>query len=348
MSEHSGQQTALVTGAAGFVGRHIVSALLERGYRVRALVRRTSLALEHPNLDCISGDIQDAEGMRQACAGVDTVFHTAAYIATMGGSAATEAYRKQAFDINLGGTENLLSACREQGVGKLVHTSSVDVCFNGEEDLDVPENPPYATRFAALYPETKIAAEKAVLAANGTGGLLTCALRPDGIWGPVGSVMLDTLLEQLEAGRMVARIGGMGGLHDHVHVDNLVHAHLLVADALSADSPVAGRAYFITDGEPARMFEFARPFFEGLGYQVPRFNIPAGQLRPLMAAWQWLHFKLGLPEPLFTPHELDKLVISHVVSSEAAARDFGYAPIKSVAQGMEEAVAAYRALVASR
>ena len=197
----------MITGAAGFTGSHLVKALLERGHHVRALVRNTPLDLEHPNLECFSGDIQNAAQMSGACRGVDTVFHTAASIATLGGSAVTAQYRDQAYAINVDGTRNIIKACQEQGVKKLVHTSSVDVCFNGEEDLHMDEHTPYADRFTCLYSETKIEAERLVLAANDSSGLLTCALRPCGIWGPGGSLMLDKLVEQLEAGTMVARIG---------------------------------------------------------------------------------------------------------------------------------------------
>ena len=333
----------LVTGAAGFTGSKLVQALLDKGYKVRALVRNTTLDLTHDNLECFQGDIQDAEKMLQACNGIDTVFHTAAYIATLGGSAASQAYRDQAFAINVGGTANMIAASQSKGVKRLIHTSSVDVCFNSEEDLHMDEHTPYATTFTCLYTETKIAAEKSVLAANDNSGLLTCALRPDGIWGPGGSLMMDLLEEQLKEGRMVARIGGDGALHDHVHVDNLIHAHIIAAESLEADSPVCGKAYFISDGAPAYMFDFVRPFFEGLGYQVPKPSIPAAPLRAIMTAWQWLHFKVGIPAPLFSPHELNKLTISHVINSDAAKRDFGYEPIKSVAQGMTESIAYYLA-----
>jgi 3beta-hydroxy-Delta5-steroid dehydrogenase / steroid Delta-isomerase len=183
-----------------------------------------------------------------------------------------------------------------------------------------------------------------ILAANDEQGLLSCALRPDGIWGPGGCLMLDLLLEQLKEGRMVARIGGQGALHDHVNIDNLVHAHILAAEALTPGSPVGGKAYFISDGEPAFMFDFVRPFFEGMGYQVPKPNIPAAPIRAVMTAWQWLHFKVGIPEPIFSPHELNKLTISHVINSEAAKRDFAYEPIKSVAEGMVESLEYYHAL----
>jgi 3beta-hydroxy-delta5-steroid dehydrogenase/steroid delta-isomerase len=310
-------------------------------------VRNTPLALEHPNLECINGDIQSTQQMSNACEGIDTAFHTAALIATLGGHAATKNYRDQAFAVNVGGTENVIRACSEHGVKRLVHTSSVDVCFNSEEDLHMDENTPYATTFNCVYTETKIEAEQAVLAANGSRGLASCALRPDGIWGVGGSLMLDTLAEQLLDGKMVARIGGQGGYHDHVHIENLVHAHILAALALGEDSPVAGKAYFISDGEPAAMFDFVRPFFEGLGYKVPNANLPAAPIYMMMKVWEYLHFKLGIAEPLFSPHELNKLTISHVVYSDAAQRDFDYHPIKSVAAGMEECIEYYRERIAA-
>ena len=338
----------LVSGAAGFTGSHLVKALLDKGCRVRALVRRTPLTLEHPNLECVNGDIQNVAQMASACSGVDTVFHTAAMIATLGGRGVTQSYRDQAYAINLGGTQNVIQACRDQGVKRLIHTSSIDVCFNSEEDLHMDENTPYATTFNCLYTETKIAAERAVLAASGTDGLLSCALRPDGIWGVGGSLMLDTLVEQLLDGKMVARIGGQGGQHDHVNIDNLVHAHLLAAQALVEGSPVCGKAYFISDGEPAAMFDFFRPFFEGLGYKVPAANLPAAPLYFMMKIWEYLHFKLGIAEPLFSPHELNKLTISTVAYSDAAKRDFGYAPIRSVADCMQECIEYYREQIAAR
>jgi 3beta-hydroxy-Delta5-steroid dehydrogenase / steroid Delta-isomerase len=334
----------LVTGAAGFLGSHLVQALLQRGLHVRALVRNSPLLLEHTRLECITGDIRNAKQMLQACDGIDTVFHTAAMIATLGGSAVTREYRDQAYAINVTGTANIIEACQAQGVARLIHTSTVDTCFNAEEDLHMNEHTPYATQLSCVYQETKIAAEQSVLAANAANGLLTCALRPDGIWGAGGSLMLDIMVEKLKAGQMVVRIGGMGGLHDHVHVDNLVKAHLLAAEAMVPGSKVCGKAYFISDGVPARMFQFVKPFFEGLGYALPKYSIPAAPLMLLMRAWQWLHFKIGIPAPIFSPHEINKLTISHVVSSAAAARDFGYRPVKSVGEGMREAVEYYIAL----
>jgi 3beta-hydroxy-delta5-steroid dehydrogenase/steroid delta-isomerase len=343
MTSHSNLGLCLVTGAAGYTGSHLVKALLDEGYTVRALIRSTPLNLQHKNLEQLRGDIRDAQQMLQACEGVGTVFHTAAMIATLGGSAVSKAYRDSARAVNVLGTVNIITACQAMGVSRLVHTSSVDTCFAGEENLHMDEQiTPYANDYKVVYSQTKIEAEKAVLAANGVGGLVTCALRPDGIWGPGGSLMMDMLVEQLRSGKMVSRIGGDGALHDHVHIDNLVHAHLLAANALRPGSPVCGKAYFVSDGEPARLFQFVRPLFEGLGYKVPTKSIPAAPLRAVLTAWQWLHFKTGIAEPFISPHELNKATISHVVSSAAAVRDFAYQPIKTVALGMSETVAYYQ------
>jgi len=332
----------LVTGAAGYTGSHLVEALLEKGHKVRALVRNTELNIEHENLEYFGGDIQNAPQMVQACNGITTVFHTAAMIATLGGCGVSKSYRASAYAVNVVGTANIIAACQAQGVSRLIHTSSVDTCFAGEENLHMDEQTtPYATDYPCVYTQTKIKAEISVLAANGQGGLLSCALRPDGIWGPGGSLMLDSLVEQLRAGKMVARIGGDGAMHDHIHIDNLVHAHLLAAEALVPRNPVCGQAYFVSDGEPEQLFRFVRPLFEGLGYEVPKISIPAAPLRALLKIWEWLHFKMGIAAPFISPHELNKATVSHVVYSDAAKRDFGYSPIKSVAAGMAESVSYY-------
>jgi len=332
----------LVTGAAGYTGSHLVKALLAKGLKVRALVRSTPLDLEHENLECFNGDIQDAQKMVRACSGIDTVFHTAAMIATLGGSGVSKSYRASAHAVNVLGTANIIAACQAQSVSRLVHTSSVDTCFPGVENLHMDEQTTsYATDYPCVYTQTKIEAEKLVLAANGQQGLMTCALRPDGIWGPGGSLMLDMLVDQLRTGKMVARIGGDGAIHDHVHIDNLVHAHLLAAQSLTTGSPVCGAAYFVSDGEPEAMFEFIRPLFEGLGYKVPKASIPAAPLRGVLKVWEWLHFKAGIAAPFISPHELNKATISHVAYSNAAMQDFGYMPIKSVAAGMADSIAYY-------
>lgn len=332
----------LVTGAAGFLGRHLVRALLREGHRVKALIRNTPLSLEDPRLEIVHGEIEDGERMLDVCEGVDCVFHTAANVALLGGRAAPESYRRAAYATNVEGTQNVIAACQRRGVKRLVHTSSIDVCFNTEEDVHMDSRTPYATNLTNLYTETKILAERAVLAANDEAGLLTTALRPDAIYGPDSNAMLDALFEQLVTRKFVATIGGPGALHDHIYIDNLVHAELLAAKHLVPGSPLGGRAYFVTDGHRKPMFEFFRPMTEALGYQFPKINIPDKPVMLGMRLWQYLHFKFGAPRPLFTPHELAKLTISHCGTNEQATRDFGYEPIVSADEAMDSCIAYYK------
>lgn len=332
----------LVTGAAGFLGSHLVRGLLDEGHTVRAVIRNTPLHLEHPNLEIVRGPVEDAERMVEVCEGIDTVFHTVAQLSLLGGSAASESYRQSAYAANVGGVENLIRACVAHGVSRFVHTSSVDVCFNSEVDLEMNEHTPYATNMSCLYTETKIAGEKVALGANGKRGLLTTALRPDGIYGPGNNIMLDEMFKQVTKGRLVATIGFPGAVHDHIYVDNLVHAEIQIARQLVEGSPVCGKAYFVTDNQPLPLFEFMRPLIEGLGYRIPKLDIPYRPVLTFLRLWQYLHFRVGLPAPPFTPHEIRKLAISHRPSSEAAKRDFGYEPIVTPEEAMARCLAHYR------
>jgi 3beta-hydroxy-delta5-steroid dehydrogenase/steroid delta-isomerase len=338
-SESARLGRCLVTGAAGFVGRNLVRALLERGCRVRALIHRTPLEMAHERLQRVQGDVRNLGDMLRACEGVDTVFHTAATICLLGGRGATPDYRRGAYQTNVEGTRNILTGCRRQGVERLVHTSSFDVCFHGSPMLEMGEAAPYADRVKSLYAETKIAAEKLVLEANGCEGLLTCAIRPDGIYGAEPNYMLDRFMVELTGGKLLAVVGDGSALQDTSHIENVVHGELLAAQQLVPGGAACGKAYFITDEEPKNAFEFFRPLIEGLGYRFPRFRLPSGLLMPVMRLWQYLHFRLGVAAPLLTPHELAKVSVSHSASTDAAREDLGYRPIKTVEEAMGECLA---------
>lgn len=337
----------LVTGAAGFLGSHLVRSLLDEGYLVRAVIRNTPLDIEHAKLEIVQGEVEDAARMLELCEGIETVFHTAARVALLGGSAASASYRRAAYETNVGGVENLIRACHAQGVSRFVHTSSIDVCFNSEVNTAMNGSTPYATNMSCVYTETKIEGEKLVLAANGRQGLLTAVLRPDGIYGPGKNIMMDEMFEQVTKGRLVATIGFPGALHDHVYIDNLVHAEILLAKHLVPSSPVCGKAYFVTDNHPLPLFEFMRPVIEGLGYAIPKLNIPYRPVIAFLRLWQYLHFRTGIPAPFFTPHEVRKLAISHCATSADAERDFGYRPVVSPEEAMARCVTHYRERLAT-
>jgi 3beta-hydroxy-delta5-steroid dehydrogenase/steroid delta-isomerase len=333
----------LVTGAAGLLGRNLVKALLARGVRVRALVRSTPLDMTHERLEHFQGTLTDPARMIAACEGVDTVFHTAVVIALLGGRSVTQAYAAPAWQANVGGTEHLLAASRRQGVERFVYTSSVDVCLDGKPNVEMNQQTPYARNPKSVYAQTKIAAEQRVLAANGQDGLYTCSIRADGIYGPEPNLIFDALLEAAARGILKVGIGSADIVQDNSYIENLVHGELLAAERLGPNGTASGKAYFINDYTPQNMFEFVRPIIEGVGLSCPTHYIPRALIAPILSVWEHLHFRLGIPAPLLSPHELDKVTISHYGSIEDARRDLGYSPVKTYEQAIAECLPYCRA-----
>ncbi|NRB39574.1 MAG: NAD-dependent epimerase/dehydratase family protein [Pseudomonadales bacterium] len=334
-------QHCLITGGSGFLGGNLARALLERGCKVR-IFDVVEPKFSHENMEFIKGDLCDFDSVDSACVGIDTVFHTASIICLMGGSGVSDAYRDRAYAINVTGTENMVKACQNQGVKGLIYTSSNNVVFNGTANPDMDQSTPYATRIYDLYTETKIKAEELVLQANGKEGLLTCAIRPGGIYGAESNYMLDTMIKELLSGKLVAMIGDGKALHDNTFIENLVHGELLAAEAMVEGHPACGKAYFITDDEPMNNFIFFKPIIEGLGYKFPRIKIPMAMMLPVSIVWQWLHFKIGFPEPVLSPKELDKTAVTHYASIKDSTRDLGYRPLKTVKEAMLQVVPYYQ------
>ncbi len=326
----------LVTGAAGFLGRNIVRTLLAQGCKVRALINRTPLGFTHENLDIFPGSITDPSAMQQACEGIDTIFHSAAVIALMGGSYVTQDYYKKAYKTNVEGTQNLLDAATNNNVRRFIHTSSVDVCFDYTEQSAMKKDTPYSKNPRSVYQQTKILAEKAVLSYNGKNGLFTCAIRPGGIFGAEENEVVDRFLEQLLAGRLLMRIGNGSSRMDNSYIGNLVHGEILAALHLCESGPANGKAYFINDNEPMNSFEFFRPLIEGLGYKMPALYLPGSLLVPFLKIVEFIALKLNLNEPAILPHAIYKVSVSHYGCTESAKKDIGYTPLKTVAEAMAE------------
>jgi nucleoside-diphosphate-sugar epimerase len=318
---------ALVTGASGFLGGAIARQLVDRGGRVRALVRSECPELARLGVEQALGDVRDAAAVERACRGVDTVFHAA-------GVAGIWGPWQHYHSINTLGTRHVIDACQKQGVARLVYTSSPSVTFDGSAQEGVAESAPYPARWLCHYPHSKALAEQAVLAAN-SASLATCALRPHLIWGPGDRQLVPRLIARARAGRL-RRVGDGANLVDMVYVDNAAAAHLLAADALAPGSPVAGRAYFISQGEPVNCWQWIDELLALAGLPPVRRAISLKAAWRIGAVLEGVYRVLHLPgEPPMTRFLAAQLGLSHYFDISAARRDLGYAPQVSTAEGMQ-------------
>lgn len=334
--------TALVTGGCGYLGRHLVDALVALGCAVRTL---DVVPSRRDDVDHVQGDLRDPAVLTPALEGVDVVFHTAAVIALAG--LAPRSVRARVWSVNVEGTQAVIDACRAQGVGRLVYTSSANVCID-REVVDEGEEVPYASTWVDLYGPAKAEAERRVLAANDD-ALRTCALRPGGIWGGGdGGFMIRAFLDQVAAGRFVATIGDGTAVVDNTHVDTLVYAELLAAERLAtAPEVVGGRPYFITDDERINGITWFKPITDGLGLPWPRWRLP-GRLMYAVGFLGEVAHRLGAPEPELTRIGILKLIRSSGFSVDAARRDLGWAPLVKHEDGLRAHLEDYRAHVEAR
>ncbi|OBI47583.1 steroid delta-isomerase [Mycobacterium kyorinense] len=326
----------LVTGGSGFVGANLVTTLLERGHQVRSFDRAPSPLPDHPKLEVLEGDICDPDTVAAAVAGIDTIIHTAAIIELMGGASVTDEYRKRSFAVNVGGTENLVRAGQAAGVKRFVYTASNSVVMGGQRIRNGDETLPYTDRFNDLYTETKVAAEKYVLSQNGIGDMLTCSIRPSGIWGRGDQTMFRKLFESVVAGHVKVLIGSKNAKLDNSYVHNLIHGFILAGEHLVPGGTSPGQAYFVNDGEPINMFEFARPVIEACGQHWPRLRVNGPLVRWVMTIWQRLHFKFGIPKPPLEPLAVERLYLDNYFSIAKAERDLGYRPLFTTEQAMAD------------
>ena len=257
----------LVTGGGGFLGGAIVNRLIQRGDLVVSLARGDYPALRALGVETIRGDVADPDSTLRAVEGCDAVFHVAAKAGIWGP-------RDEFVRANVDGTRNVVEACRAQDVGKLVFTSSPSVVYGGGDLEGVDESTPYPDHFDAFYPETKAEAERIVLRANGP-ELATVALRPHLIWGPGDNHLIPRIIARAKAGRL-RRIGDRLNRVDSIYIDNAAEVHLQALDRLEPGAPPAGKAYFLSQGDPWPLWDLVNGILRGrnTSRRVPEDRLP--------------------------------------------------------------------------
>ena len=319
----------LVTGANGFLGTHLVRQLLERGYEVTAMTRRADRGLINLGAKEAIGDVRSMESVIAACTGQDVVFHTAAISGIWGPW-------KLYYETNTIGTKNVVEACRNSSVRKLVYTSSPSVTFDGNHQSNVDESAPYPKRWLCHYPHSKALAEEHVLDSNDKYDLLTCALRPHLIWGPGDRHLIPRLIEKAKK-KQLRRVGDGANLVDTIFVENAADAHLLAADAMEDGSPVCGKAYFISQGDPVNCWGWINEILELAGLPRVRSSISYRAAHRLGHGLEVLHETFNLrSEPRMTRFLAAQLAKNHYFDISSARRDFGFSPRISNKVGMEK------------
>lgn len=316
----------LVTGGGGFLGGAIVRRLREQDVQVRSLSRQQYPQLAEIGVEQFQGSLSDPDVVGKAVQGSDLVFHVAAKAGIWG---PYDDY----YQTNVVGTENILNACLQHAVPRLVYTSSPSVVFNGKDMEGVDESAPYPDHFEAHYPKTKAIAEQKVIAANDD-SLATVSLRPHLIWGPGDNHLVPRIIAKGKAGQL-RKIGKRDNLVDSIYIDNAADAHLQAAEELHPGSRVAGKVYFISQDEPLSVWELINRILACGNVPPVRKSIPTGLACCLGTLCERVYGLLRLKsEPRMTRFLARELSTAHWFDISAAKRDFGFHPKVSIEEGL--------------
>jgi nucleoside-diphosphate-sugar epimerase len=323
---------ALVTGATGLVGSHIVDRLEREGWALRALVRDATRASElaYRGVELARGDVLDEDSFTRAAQGCDVVFHTAATIVSKGG---WEAFRR----LNVGGTRNAVNAAARSGA-RLLQLSSVAVYgpnarFQASgptvESTPLEPLPP-----SAHYARSKRESEAIALEAHAAGTLWATAIRPDVIYGRRDRQFVPRLGRLLSMGRVFPFPGGGRNTLAVVHAANVADGAVRAATTDSA----GGRAFNIANDFDVTVADFVRLAGEGLGVRVHGFSVPESLGETLIAMTSRALRIAGRSDVADTlGASVDFLARDNPFSSDLARRELGWSPVVRPDVGVPDA-----------
>ena len=317
-------EKVLVTGGGGFLGAAICGRLVNRGDDVRSLSRNYYSDLEAMGIEQIQGDICNPDIVEKACRGRELVFHTAAKPPPWGKYA--DYYRT-----NVSGTQNVIQACQQHNVPRLIYTSTPSVVFDGTDIEGADESIPYPAKYTAFYPETKALAEKQIVNAAGN-QLRTVTLRPHQIWGPGDPHFVPRLIARA---KKLKRIGGGKNRVDTTYIDNAALAHILAADQLKKNAALSGNIYFISQGDPIPVWDMIDAILTAAGESPVKGAMPYRIAWTIGAALEFSYRAFNITkEPLMTRFLADAVAKSHWFDISAAKRDLGYIVEVSTKEGL--------------
>jgi len=312
-------RTAFVTGASGFIGRKLVKALAERGWKVKVLQHKAPVS-ERAGFEVVQGDITDYEMLRAALKGTDVVFHLAA---ALGGALIP---KEEFFRINDRGTTLLFEAAKAAGVGRIIHFSSAGVLGHVKENRAVDENHPVHP--LDVYDISKLMGETTAL--SFAGGLDVVVVRPGWVYGP-GDRRTFKLVKAVAARRFMLVTRG-DARQTPVFIDDLVEGTLLCAE-----KGKNGEIYHLAGGEVLTVREMVEAIADACGTSIPRIHLPLFPVKA--AAWGMGGlFKLFGREAPLTPGRLAFFIHPKPLAIEKARRELGYQPQTDFRTGIHRTI----------
>lgn len=315
----------LVTGGGGFIGFALIRRLVKLGYNVSSFSRNTYVEHKTIGIKTFQGDISNFSEIEQACMGMDTVFHVAAKVGIWGSY-------KDYYKTNVTGTKNVIEASQKCGIRRLIFTSSASVVFDGTDMEGADESIAYPNKHLSNYTATKAMAEHLVLQANSE-KLKTISLRPHLVWGPGDTQLKSKIIERAKSGRL-RKVGRKTYFTDTTFIENFIDAQILAFLQLKENPLVSGRAFFITNGEPVRIWDFINELIKSAGYPAVEKTVPIKVA--LFAAWlnEKTHFNKNTA-PFITRFVIYEMCSHHWFDISAARKMLGYSPMINFNEGMK-------------
>lgn len=357
MAIGEGLRTCVVLGGRSFIGKSLVSRLLSLDHwivRVSDSAQQLDLedrdsllskSISDGRASYFSVDLRSNEQLIKAIDGSSVVF----YVDNV------DSYSDDFFlsyTLIVQGAKNVVNACRECKVKRLVYQSTADVVFDGSHDIDNgDESLPYAWKFENMCTDLRAQAEALVLFANDIDGLLTCALRPSNVFGPGEKQLVPSIIDIAES-RWAKYIIGCGEhISDFTYVENVAHALVCAEEALSSQMvTVSGKAFFVTNLEPTMFWDFVSLITEGLGYRRSMMQLPGVMFKYIFLYVKWVHTQLNSIKlrHLKGIHNVVRLAAStKTFNCSAAQKHIGYSPIVSMEDGVALTVQSFSNFVAA-
>lgn len=318
----------LVTGGTGFLGHHLVAALVDKGHQVRVLTRNEAKAhrVLPASVEFIEGDISNTQICVPAVADCETVYHLAAAFQE------PEISRQRYYDVHVLGTRNLIDAARMADVGRFIHCSTVGVHGHVKAsvaDEESEHNP------GDIYQVTKSQAETAALQLQRQYSLPISVARPTPIYGP-GDMRLLKLF-RLIANRRFVMLGSGNVFYHLIYVRDMTRGLMMLAD----NSESIGEVFIFGGRECVTLNELVAIIARELEVDLPKRHFPAWPVQILGSVVEAVYSPFNARPPIFR-RRVDFFTKNRSFSTDKARRELGFEASTQLSDGIRETIRWYR------